>query len=124
LFEEIWTGYRGGRETCLIQPVVVKFSELLLPYLEANVSTITEDGLNRTGRSCGCSAVSAPLVAFSRKALDTAFPILLDRQKPKLPLHRPERLVMFRYNSKARELHKNQRSYWQAKLLYSFRLLS
>ena len=90
LFEEIWTGYRGGRETCLIQPVVVKFSELLLPYLEANVSTITEDGLNRTGRSCGCSAVSAPLVAFSRKALDTAFPILLDRQKPKLPLHRPD----------------------------------
>ncbi len=35
--------------------------ELLLPYLEANVSTITEDGLNRTGRSCGCSVVSAPL---------------------------------------------------------------
>jgi hypothetical protein len=34
--------------------------ELLLPYLEANVSTITEDGLNRTGRSCGCSVVSAP----------------------------------------------------------------
>ncbi len=35
--------------------------ELLLPYLKANVSTITEDGLNRTGRSCGCSVVSAPL---------------------------------------------------------------
>lgn len=54
MFEEIWTESRGGRETCLIQPVVVKLVRLLLPYLEANVSTITEDGLSKELWLLGC----------------------------------------------------------------------